>query len=481
LPDFDAPGRDIRSPQNPFHEEASAVRIMNAVRRHAQRHGTERAPVFSPWPVMLDNDNPEVFIDHRAAPPEGSGLQPASSAIFNVDSMHAAGYPVVAWTVNDQPRMLELMALGVDGLISDRPDVLRQAVEAFDADGDGIPGDFIGPDGLIDRTRFDAQGHRGGRDLRPENTLPAMEVALDHVMTMLETDTGVTADGVPVLNHDPYVQAQTCRRADGAPYTEAEEVLVTDLAVAALQSTFICDQVFRGPAQVNDRSLSPVSVTFAQVHGLIDPYVMPTLPQLFAFVDFYIAFYSGSDHPDAERRRRNARHVRFNIETKLNPRAEFAARTIEPEPFARAVAHVIVAHELDTRADIQSFDFRPLLVVQEEFPAIRPVYLFGDFPVFADRSLTGSDDGTNLQDEHGANTPWLAGLFWPYRVTALDHPFRAQRSGGFEGMALTTDGETLLPLLEKPLVDGEEHTLLVHAFDLSRQPYTGMRLTYPLS
>lgn len=101
MPDFDAPGRDIRSPQNPFHEEASAVRIMNAVRRHAQRYGTERAPVFSPWPVMLDNDNPEVFIDHRAAPPEGSGLQPASSAIFNVDSMHAAGYPVVAWTVND--------------------------------------------------------------------------------------------------------------------------------------------------------------------------------------------------------------------------------------------------------------------------------------------------------------------------------------------------------------------------------------------
>jgi hypothetical protein len=98
--------------------------------------------------------------------------------------------------------------------------------------------------------------------------------------------------------------------------------------------------------------------------------------------------------------------------------------------------------------DIQSFDFRSLLVVQEQFPQVRPVYLFGDFPIFADSAIPGSDDGTNLQDEHGHNTPWLAGLFWPYRVTTLDHPFRSQRSGGFEGMALSQDGSRLLPLLE---------------------------------
>ena len=53
------------------------------------------------------------------------------------------------------------------------------------------------------------------------------------------------------------------------------------------------------------------------------------------------------------------------------------------------------------------------------------------------RNIPGSDDGTNLQDEDGENTPWLAGMFWPYRSTALSNPFRAQRSGGFEGMALT--------------------------------------------
>src|SRR5262245_12243374 len=211
--------RKTRSPQNPFTEEASAVRVMNAMRKHAQSQGARKIPVFSPWHLMLDDGNPDTFVDNRKAPPAGSGLKPASSEIFNVGAIQRAGYPVVVWTVNDKPRMLELMRLGVNGIISDRPDLLRQAVEEFDANGDGTPGDSINSDGLIELSKFDAQGHRGGRDLRPENTLPAMEVALDNLMSTLELDTGITSDRTPVVDHDPLVQSEKCRRADGAPYT----------------------------------------------------------------------------------------------------------------------------------------------------------------------------------------------------------------------------------------------------------------------
>jgi glycerophosphoryl diester phosphodiesterase len=86
------------------------------------------------------------------------------------------------------------MNLRVNGIISDRPDLLLEAVKEFDANNDGIPGDFLTAEGLIDIAKFDAQGHRGGRNLRPENTIPAMEVALDNLMTTLELDCGVTAD-----------------------------------------------------------------------------------------------------------------------------------------------------------------------------------------------------------------------------------------------------------------------------------------------
>lgn len=43
---------------------------------------------------------------------------------------HALGLEVIVWTVNDEPEMGRLIALGVDGIISDYPDRLRHAAAA---------------------------------------------------------------------------------------------------------------------------------------------------------------------------------------------------------------------------------------------------------------------------------------------------------------------------------------------------------------
>jgi glycerophosphoryl diester phosphodiesterase len=59
---------------------------------------------------------------------------------------------------------------------------------------------------------FDIQGHRGAPHLRPENTLASFEAALDGGATSLECDVHVTADGVPVLCHDPWVETAAGRR-----------------------------------------------------------------------------------------------------------------------------------------------------------------------------------------------------------------------------------------------------------------------------
>ena len=114
-------------------------------------------------------------------------------------------------------------------------------------------------------------------------------------------------------------------------------------------------------------------------------------------------------------------------------------------------------------------------MVQEKNPAVRTVYLFGDFP-----KVESTGDGTNLQDENGKNTPWLAGLYWPYRHTTLQNSFRVGSSGGFEGMAITTDKKKLLPLLEKPLAGSEDRYLLIHEFDLESKLYTGRKVKYEL-
>lgn len=491
LPDLENNGKQIRSPQNPYNEESATLRVMNAVRAHAQKFGGKRTPVFSPYYVQLKFDQNGVKSSADAHYARGKNspadLAPAASDIHDVKSMKDAGYQVVTWTVNDKASMTTMLKAGVSGMISDRPDLLFQAVAEFDANGDGKAGDYLTADGLIDSSKFDAQGHRGGRNLRPENTMPAYEVALDNLMTTIETDSGITQDGVSIIKHDPYIESVKCRRADGQPYAFADEVLIKNQTRAQIQSTFICDKLFRGADQKNDLALSPVSVALATQKGYVSPYVMPTTQDLFDLVSAYVAYYetgAGKSHPDAAKRVKNAKQVRFNIETKINPRADkdnhgnvYKDRTVGFEQMTDTLAGVIIANKMEARADIQSFDFRTLLRSQEKFPAIRTVYLFGDFPIF---NGADSDDGTNMQDEAGKNTPWMAGLYWPYRSTVATNPFRAKRSGGFEGMALSQDGSKLYPLLELPLTGHDAKTLLIHEFDIASRSYTGKQFKYKL-
>src|SRR5215467_9678881 len=96
LPDPDHVGQEIRSPQNPFLEEASAIRIMNAVTAHARAHGAKRTPVFSPWHVHIvdaDTHGNHGFntqrdnLDHPNTPgPVGdTGLTAANDEIVRLD------------------------------------------------------------------------------------------------------------------------------------------------------------------------------------------------------------------------------------------------------------------------------------------------------------------------------------------------------------------------------------------------------------
>ncbi len=58
-------------------------------------------------------------------------IAPGSPAFLGsrVEEIQAAGFPVVPWTVNSRRRMEQVIALGVDGLITDYPDVLMALLE----------------------------------------------------------------------------------------------------------------------------------------------------------------------------------------------------------------------------------------------------------------------------------------------------------------------------------------------------------------
>ena len=489
LPDFSNPGKFVRSPQNQFNEESSAVRLMNAYKAHAQMNGNTKTPVFSPNAALIDDSIATTGPDTRKKTPVG--LDSASTNIFNVSSLKSAGYPVVAWTVNDSATIMKLLKYGVNGIISDYPDLLVRLVSKYDKDGDSKP-DFLDADGLIDITKFDAQAHRGGRGLRPENTLPSFENGLDNLVTTLEFDCGISADGIPVISHDPHIQFSKAYRTDNVPYMKiADEVLIKDLTLAELQSKFVLNKLLGGTwvSQNNDTTLSPVSIAFTKANNFAHTYTIPNLKQVFDFADFYVEYYSngaGKSHPKAALRAKNAARVRFNVETKYNPRTDnddrgvvFNTRTFPADSFATKIAKVIIAKDFTNRADIQSFAFQTLLKVQKDFPMIRTVYLFTDSPVFSNGGVQSANDGGNLQPLPGEKTSlWLGGLYWPYRKTTVSNSFRAKRSGGFEGNAMSVNKDKLYPLLELPLVGDDSKTIWLHEFDLATKTYTGKRYKY---
>jgi glycerophosphoryl diester phosphodiesterase len=44
---------------------------------------------------------------------------------------HRAGKPVYVWTLNDPAWMLQALGRGVDGLITDKPDVAREVIRRY--------------------------------------------------------------------------------------------------------------------------------------------------------------------------------------------------------------------------------------------------------------------------------------------------------------------------------------------------------------
>ena len=210
---------------------------------------------------------------------------------------------------------------------------------------------------------FDSQGHRGARGLKPENTLPAFETALDLGVSTLELDLHFSADQEVVVWHDPKIDKVKSRldpdsdvetRDPDSLVKWGSELMVSQLTLDQLQA-YICD---RNPdvAVYRDQENSPTTIAG-------DDYRILTLAELFEFVEDYAA----SDLK-SEAQRENARHVRFNIETKRKPdNPKFINDGFDghnPGPFELEILHLIEEYGLGERVTVQSFDHRSLWAIR---------------------------------------------------------------------------------------------------------------------
>jgi glycerophosphoryl diester phosphodiesterase len=338
-----------------FGAHAQQVSRSNAYIQFMEKSAAHARKFGSPVPTLSPVDQSILPTTNTQGP------------LVPVEELHRLGIRVVPWTTNDPERMRALIRSGVDGIISDRPDILQQILREAREKGTQEEREHL--------EHFDIAAHRGGRGLRPENTLPSFESGLDQLSTTLETDTGVSADHVSTIWHDQFYNPESCRHADGTSYTMENRVYLRDISSTDAQKIFVCDKVHFGPDQKNDLSLSPVAVAFATKEGLQNPYVPTYVDQLFRFVRFYAEYYRigpGKSIPHAVERANNAENVRFNIETKILPElkltskesalapsaaAQYQNHTVGPELFVSTLAGTIERYRMEMRSEIQSFAF----------------------------------------------------------------------------------------------------------------------------
>ena len=169
-------------------------------------------------------------------------------------------------------------------------------------------------------------GHRGARALRPENTLPAFEYAIQTGVDVLEMDMAVTKDNVIVISHDPVLRPPVC--SGSQPMAVIHQLSLSEVR------KWDCGAV-RNPGFPRQTPLPGTR--------------MPTLDQVLDLAsrgafDFNIETKSFADHPE------------------LTP---------PPEEFARLVLASVRQRRLEKRIILQSFDFRTLIAMKKLAPEIR--------------------------------------------------------------------------------------------------------------
>jgi glycerophosphoryl diester phosphodiesterase len=214
---------------------------------------------------------------------------------------------------------------------------------------------------------FDVQGHRGARGLAPENTLAAFRTALALGVDTLETDLAVTRDGVVVISHNPRLNPDITRDAEGR-FLTAEGPPIHALTLNELARYDV--------GRLNPQTKYATQFPDQKAH---DGERMPTLQALFDLV------------------KASGRPVGLNIETKLDPGRPDDAPP--PEEFARRVVDAVRASGLGARVTIQSFDWRTLIEVKRLAPELRTACLTQE-----------TQNSNNVASRDGRASPWTAGL-----------------------------------------------------------------------
>lgn len=200
-----------------------------------------------------------------------------------------------------------------------------------------------------DATRkFDLQAHRGGRGMTIEESLPGFAKAIELGVSTLELDIVLTKDKVPLIWHDPAIQAEKC--TDTAPAFPDDPQfpyvgkLVHDLNYDQIH-TLDCGKKLAGFPEAQELPGNKIA----------------RLPELFELVKTYPGAFEA---------------LRYNIETKIE--GEKPEQSATPEEFVDVILGAVHDAGATDKVEIQSFDWRSLPLVKARNSTIPTVALYDD-------------------------------------------------------------------------------------------------------
>lgn len=224
--------------------------------------------------------------------------------------------------------------------------------------------------------------HRGGAGLLPENTLEAIQASLEIGVDVIDVDIGLTKDNVVVAYHDVKLNPSYTRNS-ALDWLSKPGPALTQLSFAALQQYDV--------GQINPNSLYKQQFPYQQPKAKAQ---IPSLQQAIKLIKL-------SNKP-----------VRIQIEIKTDPDPN--AQSPSPTDIVPKLIKVLRDENFIDKAEVHSFDWRNLILLQMLAPEITTSYI-SDNELLAEHNYKdwlANNDIKVLKDSFPVLINKLGGTVW---------------------------------------------------------------------
>lgn len=224
---------------------------------------------------------------------------------------------------------------------------------------------------------FDLEAHRGGRDVRPENTLYSYAYAIELGATSIECDMQLTKDGQIVMSHNPILNSDITHDENGN-YIENNKYDIRLMTV---------DELKKFDVGVMDPNCGEYYDLHGKTQFTYDAKI-PTLEELMQLIQSY-----------------GDKNIVLNIETKSYPDPASAGykNNADPKKFVEVFNNIVKKYDMEDRVVLQSFDWQTLIEMKKLNPNISTSALWQEQPSWG-------RDSESLRRYEKKKSPWLGGL-----------------------------------------------------------------------